>query len=68
MQLEIEKEFLTEALPVRLIGMNSDNMKLYIEFIADRLLRELGVDNIYNSPNPFDFMENISLYGKTNFF
>ena len=66
--VDIEKEFITEALPVRLIGMNSDLMSQYIEFVADRLLAELGNDKIYNVSNPFDFMENISLDGKTNFF
>ena len=64
----IEKEFLTEALPCALLGMNSDLMKQYIEFVADRLLVALGNDKIYNASNPFDFMENISLGGKTNFF
>ena len=66
--VEIEKEFITEALPVKLIGMNSDLMKQYIEFVADRWLNELGCDKLYNSTNPFDFMEMISLEGKTNFF
>lgn len=64
----IEKEFLTEALPCALLGMNSDLMKQYIEFVADRLLVALGNDKVYKSTNPFDFMENISLGGKTNFF
>ncbi|KAK9452894.1 ribonucleotide reductase [Dipodascopsis uninucleata] len=64
----IEQEFLTEALPVALLGMNSKLMKQYIEFVADRLLLALGNKKIYNSINPFDFMENISLSGKTNFF
>lgn len=64
----IEKEFVTDALPVRLIGMNSDLMCQYIEFVADRLLMELGCEKIFNSTNPFDFMEMISLQGKTNFF
>ena len=64
----IEKEFVTDALPVKLIGMNSDLMCQYIEFVADRLLVELGCEKIYNSTNPFDFMEMISLQGKTNFF
>ncbi|KAF1815608.1 hypothetical protein P152DRAFT_479515 [Eremomyces bilateralis CBS 781.70] len=64
----IEQEFLTEALPVRLLGMNSDLMCQYIEFVADRLLLALGLPRHYNSANPFDFMENISLAGKTNFF
>ncbi|MCU0443570.1 MAG: ribonucleoside-diphosphate reductase small subunit [Microscillaceae bacterium] len=64
----IEKEFITDALPVDLIGMNSRLMTQYIEFVADRLLRELGVGNYYNATNPFDFMEMISLQGKGNFF
>jgi ribonucleoside-diphosphate reductase subunit M2 len=64
----IEQEFLTDALPVALIGMNADLMKQYIEFVADRLLVDLECPKIYNSTNPFDFMENISLEGKTNFF
>lgn len=66
--VEIEKEFVTDALPVKLIGMNSDLMTQYIEFVADRLLSELGIEKIFNSENPFDFMELISLQGKTNFF
>ena len=66
--VEIEKEFICDALPVRLIGMNSDLMRQYIEFVADRLLVELGNEKIYNTANPFDFMEMISLQGKTNFF
>ncbi|KAL1412080.1 Ribonucleotide-diphosphate reductase (RNR), small subunit [Vanrija albida] len=64
----IEQEFLTEALPVSLIGMNSKLMCQYIEFVADRLLVALGNDKLYNSTNPFDFMEMISLQGKANFF
>lgn len=64
----IEKEFLTEALPVSLLGMNAKLMCQYIEFVADRLLVALGLPKSYNSTNPFDFMENISLAGKTNFF
>jgi ribonucleoside-diphosphate reductase beta chain len=64
----IEKEFITDALPVRLIGMNADLMKQYIEFVADRWLSELGYPKIFNATNPFDFMEMISLQGKTNFF
>ena len=64
----IEKEFVTEALPVKLIGMNTDLMCRYIEFVADRLLMELGCPSVYKSSNPFDFMEMISLQGKTNFF
>ena len=59
---------MTEALPVRLIGMNADLMQQYIEFVADRLLVELGNEKIYNTTNPFDFMDMISLQGKTNFF
>jgi len=66
--VEIEKEFVTDALPVKLIGMNADLMQQYIEFVADRLLVELGCERVYNSTNPFDFMELISLQGKTNFF
>ena len=64
----IEKEFITDALPVRLIGMNSDLMAQYIEFVADRLLVELGNEKVYNVSNPFDFMDMISIQGKTNFF
>jgi ribonucleoside-diphosphate reductase beta chain len=66
--VEIEKEFILDALPVKLIGMNSDLMSQYIEFVADRLLQELGNDKIYNATNPFDFMDMISIQGKTNFF
>jgi ribonucleoside-diphosphate reductase beta chain len=66
--VEIEKEFVTDALPVRLIGMNSELMIQYIEFVADRLLVELGNEKIYDSKNPFGFMEMISIQGKTNFF
>ena len=66
--VEIEKEFITEALPVKLIGMNADLMKQYIEFVADRWLSELGYPKMFNTTNPFDFMEMISLQGKTNFF
>lgn len=66
--VEIEQNFLTEALPVKLIGMNNDLMKVYIEFVADRLLVALGLPKTYNVKNPFDFMEMISLQGKTNFF
>jgi len=64
----IEKEFVSDAIPVRLIGMNADLMCQYIEFCADRLLVALGCDKFYNASNPFDFMEMISLQGKTNFF
>lgn len=66
--VDIEKEFILDALPVKLIGMNSELMSQYIEFVADRLLVELGNDKVFNTPNPFDFMEMISLQGKTNFF
>jgi ribonucleotide reductase beta subunit family protein with ferritin-like domain len=66
--VEIEKEFICEALPCRLIGMNSDLMNQYIEFVADRLAIQLGIEAIYNTINPFDFMEMISLEQKTNFF
>ena len=64
----IEKEFICEALPCRLIGMNSTMMSQYIEFVADRLAMQLGTGKIYGSANPFDFMDMISLEGKTNFF
>ena len=64
----IEKEFVTDAIPVRLIGMNAALMSQYIEFVADRLLVELNCPKVYNAANPFDFMEMISLQGKTNFF
>ena len=66
--VEIEKEFVSDALPVDLIGMNSKLMCQYVEFVADRLLVALGYSRVYNSSNPFDFMELISLQGKTNFF
>lgn len=66
--LDIEREFIIEALPVRLIGMNSELMTQYLEFVTDRLLQELNCDKIYNVENPFDFMDMISLQGKTNFF
>ncbi len=66
--VSIEQEFVTDALPVNLIGMNSGQMCKYIEFVADRLLQELIGKKIYGSTNPFDFMEMISLRGKTNFF
>ena len=66
--VEIEKEFISDALPVSLIGMNAKMMAQYIEFVADRWLGELGYDKVYNTTNPFDFMEMISLQGKTNFF
>jgi len=66
--VDLEKEFICEALPVNLIGMNKDLMSNYIEFVADHLLSTLGLSKIYNTPNPFDWMELISLQGKTNFF
>lgn len=64
----IEKEFITESLPCRLVGMNSNMMSQYIEFVADRLLTQLGHPKIYNVSNPFPWMEMISMDGKTNFF
>ncbi|MBD2769635.1 ribonucleotide-diphosphate reductase subunit beta [Hymenobacter sp. BT664] len=66
--VRIEQEFVTDALPVNLIGMNAKSMAQYIEFVADRLLVALGCSKIYNVTNPFDFMEMISVQGKTNFF
>ena len=66
--MAIEKEFVTDALPVGLIGMNADLMCQYLEFVADRLLVALGLDKMYFAKNPFDFMENISMQCKTNFF
>lgn len=66
--VEIEKEFICEALPCKLISMNSTLMSAYIEFVADRLSMQLGYGTIYNTGNPFDFMELISIEGKTNFF
>ena len=66
--VEIETEFICDALPCRLIGMNSQLMTQYIQFVADRLSLQLGYDKIYNVQNPFDFMELISLEGKSNFF
>lgn len=66
--VEFEKEFINESLPCRLIGMNADMMSQYIEFVADRLLLMLGYDAKWKSTNPFTFMDNISLNGKTNFF
>ncbi len=66
--VEIEKEFITESIPCAMIGMNSDLMKQYIEFVSDRLLVQLGYEKIWNSENPFDFMELISLRPKSNFF
>ena len=66
--VEIEKEFITEAIPCRMIGMNTTLMTQYIEFVADRLCVQLGYEKIYNSQNPFDFMELISVESKVNFF
>jgi len=66
--VDAEKEFITESLPVSLIGMNSDLMTEYIEFCADRLVVALGYSKIYNTTNPFEWMEMISIDGKTNFF
>ena len=66
--VSVEKHFICEALPCRMIGMNEKMMSQYIEFVADRLCSQLGIKKIYNSENPFDFMEAISLEGKTNFF
>lgn len=66
--VEIEKEFICDALPCKLIGMNNKLMSQYIEFVADRLAVQFGINKIYNSSNPFDFMEMISIEGKTNFF
>ena len=66
--VSIEKEFIIDSIPCKLIGMNSTLMSQYIEYVADRLVVQLGYDKIFNSKNPFDFMEMISLEGKTNFF
>ena len=66
--LNIEREFVTESLPVSLIGMNAKLMTQYLEFVTDRLLIELGCPKQFNVTNPFDFMDMISLQGKTNFF
>ncbi|CAI9777260.1 unnamed protein product [Fraxinus pennsylvanica] len=66
--VEIEREFVCDALPCALVGMNGDLMSQYIEFVADRLLNALGYSKLYNAQNPFDWMELISLQGKTNFF
>jgi len=66
--LNIEREFITESLPVSLIGMNSKLMSQYLEFVTDGLLQDLGCEKVYNTANPFDFMDMISLQGKTNFF
>jgi ribonucleotide reductase beta subunit family protein with ferritin-like domain len=66
--VKIEKNFIIKALPCELIGMNADLMSTYIEFVADRLLTQLNYDKIWNSNNPFPFMERISIESKTNFF
>ena len=66
--VSIEKEFITESLPCELIGMNNKLMSEYINYIADRLLLMFNLNKIYNTPNPFDWMEMISVQGKTNFF
>jgi ribonucleoside-diphosphate reductase beta chain len=66
--LDIEREFITESLPASLIGMNAVLMTQYLEFVTDRLLVELGCERQFNTGNPFDFMDMISLQGKTNFF
>jgi ribonucleoside-diphosphate reductase beta chain len=66
--LDIEREFITESLPVNLIGMNAKLMSEYLEFVTDHLLETLNCAPVYNTPNPFDFMDMISLEGKTNFF
>ena len=66
--LDIEREFITESLPVSLIGMNANLMTQYLEYVTDRLLTELDCEKVYNTANPFDFMDMISLQGKTNFF
>jgi ribonucleotide reductase beta subunit family protein with ferritin-like domain len=63
-----EKDFICDAIPCKMIGMNADLMSQYIEFVADRIFVALGYQKVYNSANPFDFMELISLSGKTNFF
>ena len=66
--VDIEIEFITQSLPCSLLGMNQDEMKKYIKFVADRLLLQLGYKKIYNEKNPFDFMEMISMEQKGNFF
>ena len=66
--VEIEKDFICDSLPCALIGMNAKMMSQYIEFVADRLAVQLGAGKIFRTPNPFDFMDLISLEGKTNFF
>jgi ribonucleotide reductase beta subunit family protein with ferritin-like domain len=65
---EIEKEFICESLPCSMLGMNSELMTQYIKFVSDRLLLQLGYQKLWNETNPFDFMESISVEGKTNFF
>ena len=66
--VEIETEFIVSSLPCALLGINSDLMTIYIQYVADRLIVELGYNKIWNVKNPFDFMEKISMEGKTNFF
>ena len=66
--VEIEEEFITEAIPCKLIGMNNDLMKQYIKFVADRLLNQFGFNKLFKVSNPFDWMDSISVKGKTNFF
>mgnify|MGYP001470986015 FL=1 len=66
--VDIEINFICESLPCRLIGMNSDMMTQYIKFVADRLVMQLGYSKIYNTQNPFSFMENMNIDGKSNFF
>lgn len=66
--VEIEKEFITESLPCDLLGMNKTLMSQYIEYVADRILVQLGYEKAYNATNPFTFMERISIEGKDNFF
>ena len=66
--VDIEKEFITESLPCELLGMNNKLMTEYIEFVADRLLQMFKIEKVYNTKNPFDWMELISVQGKTNFF
>jgi ribonucleotide reductase beta subunit family protein with ferritin-like domain len=66
--VEIEKDFIITSLPCRLIGMNSGDMSTYVEFVADRLLLQLGYAKLYQAKNPFSFMDRISIEGKTNFF
>jgi ribonucleoside-diphosphate reductase subunit M2 len=66
--VEIEEEFICESLPCKLIGMNSNLMRDYIKYVADRLLVQLGFEKLYKTENPFDFMKNMCLDGKTNFF